>query len=217
MNDETSRPKLVPVPAEHEASEEPAAKETIKSAVNPFANLEALRNPQDYEEFLGGEAVSAFAVRTLREGMHLRVNPDANYSLYGQYTVATRNGTYFIYPQFREALGPLPRRCNLHVAVDGHGQYFLLLIKQPNPGQGQEDNVWYTSARTVAAAAMKGWVKVTKPGGDRGWGYVLVQHQMFEPEWPTRPFEDLLNSAFPEHVVMSLNHDLIQQYKERGA
>jgi hypothetical protein len=72
MNDETSRPKLVPVPAEHEASEEPAAKETIKSAINPFANLEALRNPQDYEEFLGGESVSAFAVRTLREGMHLR-------------------------------------------------------------------------------------------------------------------------------------------------
>jgi len=217
MNDETARPKLVPVPAEHEASEEPAAKETIKSAVNPFANLDALRNPQDYEEFLGGEAVSSFAVRTLREGMHLRVNPDPNYTLYGQYTVATRNGTYFIYPQFREALGPLPRRCNLHVAVDGHGQYFLLLIKQPNPGQGQEDNVWYTSARTVAAAAMKGWVKVTKPGGDRGWGYVPVQHKMFEPEWPTRSFEDLLNSAFPEHVVMSLNHELIQQYKERGA
>jgi hypothetical protein len=101
--------------------------------------------------------------------------------------------------------------------VDGHGQYFLLLIKQPNPGQGQEDNVWYTSARTVAAAAMKGWVKVTKPGGDRGRVTSSFSYKMFEPEWPTRPFEDLLNSAFPEHVVMSLNHDLIQQYKERGA
>src|SRR5262249_31835233 len=42
---------------------------------------------------------------------------------------------------FRDALGPLPRRCNLHIAVDGHGEYFLLLIKQPNPQQ--DDNVWY--------------------------------------------------------------------------
>ena len=212
MTDETTRPKLVTVMSDQESQEQ-----AEKRAANPFANLDALRNPQDYEEFLGGEAVSAFAVRTLKEGRFLRVNPDQNYSLFNQYTVATRTGTYFVYPQFREALGPLPRRCNLHVAVDGHGEYFLLLIKQPNPGQGQEDNAWYTSARTVAAAAMKGWVKVTKPGGDRGWGYVPVQHKMFEPEWPTRPFEDLLNSAFPDHVVMSLNHDLIQQYKERGA
>ena len=211
MNDETTRPKLVFIPADRE---EPATRQVEPG--NPFVNLDALRNPQDYEEFLGGEAVSAFAVRTLKEGLYLRVNPDQNYSLFNQYTVATRTGTYFVYPQFREALGPLPRRCNLHVAVDGHGEYFLLLIKQPNPGQGQEDNAWYTSARTVAAAAMKGWVKVTKPGRDR-WGHVPVQHKMFEPEWPTRSFEDLLNQAFPEHVVMSLNHDLIQQFKERGA
>jgi hypothetical protein len=211
MSDETTRPKLVTLSSDQESQEQ-----AEKRAANPFANLDALRNPQDYEEFLGGEAVSAFAVRTLKEGRFLRVNPDQNYSLFNQYTVATRTGTYFVYPQFREALGPLPRRCNLHVAVDGHGEYFLLLIKQPNPGQGQEDNAWYTSARTVAAAAMKGWVKVTKPGRDR-WGHVPVQHKMFEPEWPTRSFEDLLNQAFPEHVVMSLNHDLIQQFKERGA
>jgi len=184
---------------------------------NPFANLDALRNPQDYEEFLGGEAVTAFAVRTLKEGMHLRVNPDPKYSLLGVYTIATRRGTYFVYPQFRDALGPLPRRCNLHVAVDGHGVYFLLLVKQPNPGQGQDDNPWYTSARRVAAAAVQEWVKVTKAPGDGGWGYVPVQHKMFEPSWPGKPFEELLYNAFPDMVVNSLNHDLIQQYKERGA
>jgi hypothetical protein len=209
-SDETLRPKLVAISSDQKDDETQSA--------NPFANLDALRNPQDYEEFLGGEAVSAFAVRTLKEAMHLRINPDPTYSLYGQYTVATRNnGTYFVYPQFREALGPLPRRCNLHVAVDGHGEYFLLLVKRPNPGQGQEDNAWYTTAQSVANAAMKDWVKVTKPSGDRGWGHVPVPYKMFEPQWPTKPFEELLNNAFPDRVITSLNHDLIQQYKERGA
>jgi hypothetical protein len=185
---------------------------------NPFANLDALRNPQDYEEFLGGEAVSAFAVRTLKDSIHLRINPDTAYSLFNQYTVATRNGVYFCYPQFRDALGPLPRRCNLHVAADGHGEYFLLLVKQPNPGSGQDENVWYQTARTVAAAAMKTWVKVTKPpGNDRGWGYIPVRHKMFDPSWPTKPFEELLFAAFPDRVITSLDHDLIQQFKERGA
>ena len=183
---------------------------------NPFANLDALRNPQDYEEFLGGETVSTFAVRTLKEALHLRVNPDPNYTLLGQYTVATKQGTYFVYPQFRDALGPLPRRCNLHVAVDGHGEYFLLLIKQPNPGN--DDNVWYQTARAVAAAAAQGWIKVTKPvGADRGWGHIPIKHKMFEPDWPEKPFADLLASAFPDRVVSSLNHDLINQFKDEGS
>jgi hypothetical protein len=183
---------------------------------NPFANLDALRNPQDYEEFLGGETTSAFAVKTLREGMHLRVNPDPAYTLLGQYVVNTKQGAYFVYPQFRDALGPLPRRCNLHVAVDGHGEYFLLLIKQPNPGQ--DDNVWYTTARAAAAAAMQGWIKITKPTGpDRGWGYTRVLHKMFDLDWPTKPFEELLAAAFPDRVVTSLNHDLIVQFNQRGS
>ena len=46
--------------------------------------LNALRNPQDYEEFLGGEVTTAFAVRTLREAMHLRVNLDPAYTLLEQ-------------------------------------------------------------------------------------------------------------------------------------
>ena len=170
----------------------------------------------DYEEFLGGETTAVFAVRTLREGMHLRVNPDPAYTLLGQYVVHTKQGAYFVYPQFRDALGPLPRRCNLHVAVDGHGEYFLLLIKQPNPGQ--DDNVWYTTASAVAAAATQGWVKVTKPTGtDRGWGYICVRHKMFDLNWPTKPLEELLAAAFPDRVVTSLNHELIVQFDQRGA
>ena len=206
-------------PAEPIPAPDVSSPEKLDAAIapfSPFANLNALRNPQDYEEFLGGETSAAFAVKTLREGMHLRVNPDPTYTLLGQYVVNTKNGTYFVYPQFRDALGPLPRRCNLHVAVDGHGEYFLLLIKQPNPGQ--DDNVWYTTARTAAAAAMQGWVKITKPiGSDRGWGYIRVQHKMFDPNWPTKPFEELLTAAFPDRVVTSLSHELIMQYNQRGS
>jgi hypothetical protein len=193
--------------------------EHIVTPGNPFADLAKLRQSQDYEEFLGGEAVTKLNVRTLKEDMHLRVNPDPNYSLLGQYVIPAQagRGTYFVFPQFRDALGALPRRCNLHIAVDGHGEYFLLQIKQANPGSGQEDNVWYTTARTVAAAATEGWIKVTKPVGG-GWGHIKVEHKMFKPDWPTKPMEELLYSAFPDdHVVNSLSHDLILQFKERGA
>jgi hypothetical protein len=205
MTDEIARPKLEIVPPPPEAM-----------SANPFANLDALRNPQDYEEFLGGEVAATFPVKTLREAMHLRVNPEPDYTLWSQYTVNTKQGAYFVYPKFREALGPLPRRCNLHVAADGHGEYFLLLIKQPNPCQ--DDNIWYTSARTAAAAAMQGWIKITKPvGTDRGWGYIVVQHKMFDPVWPKKPFEELLAAAFPDRVVTSLSHELITQFNQRGS
>jgi hypothetical protein len=211
---EEVRPKLVAVPTDPEAE-----KQSIPQIDpnNPFANLDLLRNPQGYEEFFGAEPTASFAVRTLKEDLFLRVNPDPAYSLWEQYTVQTRHGTYFVFPHFRDALGALPRRCNLHVAVDGHGEYFLLLVKQANPGAGQEDNVWYNTARSVAAAATKDWVKITKYGRDRGWGFVHVQHKMFAPTWPTKSLNELLNAAFPERVIASLNHELIQQFKERGA
>jgi hypothetical protein len=222
MAEEVKRPKIELVQEEEDELAVPTEREESGGQAdsnNPFANLDALRNPQDYEEFMAGEAVTAFPVRTLKEDMFLRINPDPQYTLMNQYTVLTRNGTYFVFPQFRAALGALPKRCNLHIAVDGHGEYFLLLIKQATPGSGQEDNVWYSTARTVAASAAKGWVKVTQKRGKEngGWGHVPVRHRMLEPDWPAKTFDVLLNTAFPERVITSLNHELIRQFKERGA
>ncbi len=192
---------------------EPKSDET---ETNPFDDLDALRNAQDYDEFLSNEGSSAFNVRTLRESMHLRVNPDPGYSLYGQYVVATKQGIYYVSRKFKDALGPMPRKCNLHVAADGHGEYFLLLIKQPNPGK--DENKWYETARMVASAASQQWVKVTKPTGiEGGWGFIPITHKMFEPKWPERTFNDILKSAFPDRIVNKLSHDLIQKYKESGA
>ena len=146
MSDDQVKPKLEIV--------EPVNSKSDAADTNPFSNLDALRQAQDYEEFLGGEATTAFAVRTLKEAMHLRVNPDPEYTLLGQYTVTTKQGTYFVFHSFRDALGPLPRRCNLHIAVDGHGEYFLLLVKQPNPQQ--DENVWYHTARMVRGGGNAG-------------------------------------------------------------
>jgi hypothetical protein len=186
------------------------------TVINPFDDLDALRNAQDYDEFLRSEGSSEINVRTLKESMHLRVNPNPEYTLYNQYVVNTKQGAFFVPLQFRDALGPLPRRCNLHIAVDGHGEYFLLLIKQANPGK--DENKWYQTARTVAAAASSEWVKVTKPTGiEGGWGFIPIRHKMFEPKWPGRSFADLLKSAFPDRIVNRLSHDVIQKYKESGA
>jgi hypothetical protein len=183
---------------------------------NPFANIEALRRAQDYGEFIGGEAATQFSVRTLKEDVHLRVNPDPAYTLLGMYTVENKDGVYFVWPQFRSALGALPRRCNLHVAVDGHGTYFLLRIKQLNP-DADKDNKWYSTARMVAAAAAQQWVKVTKPtDAEGGWGYIPLPHKMFEPKWPEKPLEQILAMAFSDRVVDKLSHELIENYEKFG-
>jgi hypothetical protein len=186
-------------------------------STNPFENLDALRCPQDYSAYLGAEPITQYQVRTLREAMHLRVNPDTAYHFESVYVVDRgRSGKFFVYPQFKDALGPLPRRCNLYLAIDGHGTQFLLQVKQANPDQ--DENIWYESARTVAAAAMRQWVKVSKPAGeDKGWGYIPIQHKMFEPAWTKKPMKDVLASAFADRVVDSIGHDLIREFEERGA
>src|SRR5262249_40195573 len=94
-----------PIMAKKQENEQPDLRVVGSvDTTNPFSNLGALRCAQDYEEFLGGEVNAVFAVRTLKEAMHLRVNPDPEYTLLGQYTVTTKQGTYFVFRQFRDAL-----------------------------------------------------------------------------------------------------------------
>jgi hypothetical protein len=180
----------------------------------PFADIASLRAAQDYSDCMGEQAVISFPVRTLREGMHLRVCDDPVYRLENMFVAETKTGLYFVYPQYREALSSLCKCSTLYLAVDGHGTYFLLRCKRPMPGF--EANEWFRTARVVAEAAMIGWVKVTKPSSDDSWSYIPVQNKMFEPKWPDKSLEEILRVAFPDRVVNRPDHDLIKQVEERG-
>jgi hypothetical protein len=181
---------------------------------NPFANLDALRQPQDYADFMGEAVTTTFPVRRLREGLHLRVNGDPAYRLEGQYIAETKSGAFFVFPAFRDAIKPVCKRVTIWLAVDGHGTYHLLLTKLPLPEMDMHE--WYRTARVVAEAATREWVKVTKASSDDGWSYVPVSHQMFEPKWPDKSLEELLRVAFPDRVVNRFDHDLIKQFEMRG-
>ena len=109
---EEKKPKLGIVGDEPET--EPANE---AGAYTPFDDLDALRNAQDYDEFLSSEGSSAFNIRTLKDSIHLRVNPDRNYSLLGHYVVNTKQGAYFVDPEIPGRVGadattvqPTPRR-----------------------------------------------------------------------------------------------------------
>jgi hypothetical protein len=182
---------------------------------NPFANLDVLRQSQDYADYMGEAAMVSFPVRRLKEGVHLRVNADPAYRLEGQYVAETKSaGTYFVFPHLRDAIAPLCRRVTIWLAVDGHGIYHLLMTKLPLPGQDLHE--WYRTARVVAEAATQNWIKVTKSPGGEGWSYVPVLHQMFEPRWPDKTLNELLQIAFPDRVVSRIDHDLIKQFEQRG-
>jgi hypothetical protein len=182
--------------------------------VDPFADLDALRVPQDYAEFMTGETTAPLPVRTLKKDKHIRINPNTDYHLRSVYLVEWNKTTYLVMPQFAEALGDLPRLCNLYVAVDGHGEYFFLQIKRANPQQ--EENEWYESAAIVAAAATKEWVKVEKPAGNK-WGCAPTPFNQFEPVWPTKTLNELLAMSFPDRVINRFDHDVIKDFEARGA
>ena len=39
---------------------------------------------------------------------------------------------------------------------------------------------------------------------------------MFEPQWPTRPFEELLQLAFKDRVIDSVDHPRIKLFERLG-
>ena len=181
---------------------------------DPFADLDALRVPQDCTEYMTGETIAPLPLRTLKKDKHLRINPDPAFHLLGVYLLERNKIEYLVLPQFAAALSDQPRLCDLYVAYDGLDEFFFLKIKRHNPGQ--EENPWYESAAFVADAALKGWVKVTKPGG-RQWGYTPLPFNKPEPHSLTRPLKDLLAMTFPDRVVNRHDHDVIKDFEARGA
>jgi hypothetical protein len=182
---------------------------------DPFADLEKLRCPQDYIQYAAEQAIISAPIRTLRDGSHLRVNPDPANALLDVFFVERPEGLYLVPPQFREALKAVCKFGSFSMAVCGDGTYHLLLTKQTLPEQILI-NEWHRTARIVREPATQGWIKVTKPAGNTHWSYTPLPSKSFEPVWP-KDFTAMLKAAFPDRVVDRIDHALIKHFEEHGA
>jgi hypothetical protein len=98
-------------------------------------------------------------------------------------------------------------------SINRQGVIFLWPVRLPNPN-GRHDE-WSRSAFEAAQMAADGWVRVVANMGLGAYEVFEATAALPEPEWPSEPFDKLVEIGFRDRVIRSLDHPVIK--KLRGA
>src|SRR5262249_27216569 len=94
----------------------------------------------------------------------------------------------------------------VHVVRDSHGRLSLWPRRAPTTYANNRQDTWGTSDAKVAEAAKQGWVRREVDPEAKG-AYRVVRRPegtqpLLSPPWDERPFEELLELAIPDNLVI---------------
>lgn len=74
---------------------------------------------------------------------------------------------------------------------------------------------WYDTAMAAADLAKKSWVRMKADMALGGYRVYRAESDLGEPEWPETPFNELLDIAFRDRVIMDENHPVFNKLRGR--
>src|SRR5262249_30002662 len=88
---------------------------------------------------------------------------------------------------------------------------FLWPVRYPSPDDRRND--WARSAREAAELAMTRWVRM-KANRDLGaYDVFKAESVMADPVWPELSFQQLIKTAFRDHIIADINHPFIRRLR----
>jgi hypothetical protein len=202
-------------PAPSDNGQPPPAPSATPAAFDPFADLEALRLPQDFAAVAGVEKVLLnVPCCKPHASWFVRVHCDPAYSLRtGVIELKVERELYLIGPHLWSVLATeaLFSSRILFCAVNRQGTVFVWPCRLP--GADGKLDAWGRSALDAAARAQTAWVRVTANLSLGAYDLHRATGELSEPVWPTTPFNDLLRLAFRDRFIDDLNHPVLRQLR----
>ncbi len=178
-------------------------------------DLERLRLSQDFQNQVGvKKALLTVPVRKPDRQWFVRVHPDSTWRLEtAVLELKDERETYLVHPDVHVELpGELVPKV-LFTAMNRQGVVFLWPVRIPEEdGRG---NVWHRSALEAADLAKTKWVRIAANMSLGAYDVFEATGKLPEPEWPEKDFKSLLEVAFKNHFVSSLDHPVVRRL--RGA
>jgi hypothetical protein len=112
------------------------------------------------------------------------------------------------------ATDPCFRPCILALAVSRQGDLFLWRVNLPR--DGERSNGWSQSALEAMDRATHGWVRVAANMRAGAYDVWEATGQMPEPTWPDLSFAKLLEVAFKDRYIDTLDHPILRQLQRPG-
>lgn len=169
--------------------------------------------PQDFAASVGVRKVlTTVPVRKPNRQEFVRVHPDESYRLStAVIELKDERETYLVAPDLFPELPQEIVPKLLATAITRQGVLFLWPARLPN-ADGRPDP-WNTSAIAAMDHAIKRWVRVTANMSLGAYELAEATAKLPEPEWPDEPFAKLLEIAFRDRVIESLDHPVLQRLR----
>ncbi|MBX9653611.1 hypothetical protein K2Y11_08345 [bacterium] len=174
-----------------------------------------LRLTQDFGSFVGGEKVlTTIAVHKPSKENWIRVHPDKEYRLdVLVLELKEDREVYLLAGELAHLNGTEPtlRGVTLCTCVTRNGNLFLWPI--PLPDRDGKDNRWFSSAREAARLGMGQWVRVTSNQPSGAYETTVTKAALPDPIWPKKPFSELLEIAFRDRFIDSVDHPVLKRLR----
>ena len=183
------------------------------NAPDPF-DVDSLRISQDFNAATGvKKALLTVPVRKPSKESFVRVHPDESYRLQTAVIELKEDREVYLvasslWPELAGESTFSPRA--LFTTINRQGVVFLWQTRLPGP-DGKLDE-WSRSALEAVELATKKWVRVSS-NMSLGAYEVAYAENLPDPEWPEHSFQELLNIAFKDRRIHSLDHPVLRRLR----
>ncbi len=118
---------------------------------------------------------------------------------------------YVVLPQLIQALASEISYVSLIATMNRQGTLFLWPVKMPN--DTDRKNSWQKSSMEAATLAQKSWIRMVANMSLGAYEIYRAQGEIADPEWPSLTFEQIIQIAFKDMVIESLDHPVVKELR----
>jgi hypothetical protein len=181
----------------------------VNPSTAPVLDLDQFRLPQDFADIIGvAKILTKIPVRKPDRQAFIRVHPDPAYQLQTSLLeLKDEREFYLLGPGALSSCANEAIPMLLHLATTRLGNLFIWPVRLPN-SEGR-DNDWHASAREAALQAQNAWVSVRSNMEARAYDVFKATANIPDPQWPAKPFNELVALAFKGRIIMTPDHDVL--------
>ena len=200
---------------EPKGNHEPAAPPAEREApLNPF-DPKRLRLPQNFADAVGvKKALLTVPVRKPAKEWFVRTHSSEDYRIQtAVLELEEERETYLIDPTILPQLADEPTISPraLFTAMSRQGALFLWPVRLPG-SDGKLDD-WSRSSMEAATLAATKWVRVSSNMHISAYDVSFATADWPEPTWVEEPFSKLLEVAFKDRYIDSMDHPVLQRLR----
>jgi hypothetical protein len=193
--------------------------ESLNLHDDPFSDLSKLRRSQDFIAHAGvKKPLISVPVRKPPKHNFFRVHPEEGYRMTLDLLLYDVDREfYLVLPDMVGLLQTLDERLvasyRVYTCVIRQGTVFLWPVRLP--GDDGKDLDWWRTAHECAVFATKQWVRITANMEQGAYEPAIAENLLVEPQWPDRPFNELLRIGLKNRMIDNPDHEVVRQL--RGA